>query len=893
MGIDRDRQARSSGITASLRSMISHIEELPVLPTVAVRALTLSMRDDVDLTQLARVMEADPVLTAKILRLVNNAQAGLPTRVGTVKQAVALAGLNQVRCALLGVLVKDYLPETEPKIADMSKLLWTHSLVTAVLADLIAAKTFPELRETAFVGGLLHDIGKLVIMDIFPDIALQIDELRKERCLSTMEAEFKILDTDHCTVGKILAQHWKLPEELVDCIWLHHHRLGSMDRSSLNWEVTAIVSLANHLAKEMLCDVPERSNEDSLIEALLTALNLEQAEVAALRGEARREYELKAAFFDLESDLSIVFHQIIQKANRSLAELGIELDVKNTRLSKMNALLGLANKIGLDLGNVHNKTDLFQALAQAFNGFSAVPVGIFYTIDHETRELEGVVWIDGGRKRRLLCFTDRNGTPIWEQTDQNLPPDLCRILANAKQRLHYDRTIAQSFSSPFLIFSFGMENCYFAELCISLAQEYRPHPQDNFTGFSQIAQLLRSSLENVLLFESLQCKKEDLAQALWRTEQINHQLIQTERLAAVGQLAAGAAHEINNPLAIISARAQLLELKEQDEKRKQELALISVQIERISKILTNLMDFARPAPPNLQKINIHLVLDRVLELVATNFRKYKITLVKQYDDRIVPIKADPNQLEQVFLNLIINAQHAMEEKGGQLTVVTEFLANQQAVLIRIQDQGVGIARENLKKIFDPFFSTKAEGKGTGLGLSTSLGIINNHFGKIDIDSTPGKGTTFSVELPVDISALRPMQSEACTSSATSLGLRPRILVVDDEEHIRDVLKETLENEGFEVMTANNGNMGRDMLEAERFDLLLLDIKMPYRDGLSLLRELRASPTNAGLQVLVITGTASPDEMGEIANHSCKCLRKPFHIKKLLAEVHFCLRKTDG
>ncbi len=893
MDIDRDHQARSSSMTASLRSLISHIEELPVLPAVAVRALTLSMREDVDLTQLARVMETDPVLTARILRLVNNAQTGLPTRVGTVKQAVALVGLNQVRCALLGVLVKDYLPEAEQKIADISKLLWTHSLLTAVLASLVAAKTFPELRETAFVGGLLHDIGKLVILDVFPDIALQIDELRQERCLSTMEAELKILETDHCTVGKILAQHWKLPEELMDCIWLHHHRLDSMDRASLNWEVTAIVSLANHLAQKMLCDVPERRSGDSPVESLLTALNLEQADVTALRQEATRDYEQKAAFFDLESDLSTIFHQIIQKANKSLSDLGIELDVKNSRLSKVNTLLALANKIGLDLGNVHNKADLFQVLAQAFNGFTAVPVGIFYTIDHETRELEGVVWIDGGRKRRLLCFTDRNGTPVWEQADQNLPPDLCRILANAKQRMHCDRTIAQNISPPFLIFSFGMKNRYFAELCISLAQDYRSHPQDTFIGFSQIAQLLRSSLENVLLFESLQGKKEDLAQALWRTEQINHQLIQTERLAAVGQLAAGAAHEINNPLAIISARAQLLELKEQDEKRKQELALISVQIERISKILTNLMDFARPAPPNLQQINIHLILDRVLELVVTSFSKFKITVEKQYDDRIAPIKADPYQLEQVFLNLIINAQHAMEETGGQLTVATELLSDQQAVLIRIQDQGVGIARENLKKIFDPFFSTKAEGKGTGLGLSTSLGIINNHFGKIDIDSTPGKGTTFSVELPVDISALRPIQSEACTSTSTSQALRPRVLVVDDEEHIRDVLKETLENEGFDVSTANNGNMGRDILETEHFDLLLLDIKMPFRDGLSLLRELRGSPTNAGLPVLVITGTASPEEMDEIANHGCKCLRKPFHIKKLLAEVHFCLHKTDG
>lgn len=877
---------------ASLRSIISRIEQLPVLPAVALQALKLSLLDDVNLDHLARLMESDPVLTARILRLVNNAQTGLPKRISTVKQAVTLAGLTQVRCALLGVLVKEYLPGGPQQLAVMSRQMWTHSLVTAILAGLIAERTFPELRETAFVGGLLHDIGKMAIMDVFPEIAVKIDEIRREKRLDAVDAEQRILETNHCTVGKILVEQWNLPEQIVECIWLHHHRVEAMSGTSLNWELPAVVSLANLLTLEMFCETPMQNGEDP-VTGLLTALSLTREEMADLRRRTSQEYEKKAVYFDLESDLSMVFHEIIQQANHKLSGLGIELDSKNSALSKINTLLSMNGKLGLELANVRGKADLFQGIAQAFAGLTAVQVGIFYLIDQVTRELEGIVWVDGGKKRKLLCFTKRNGEPVWERDAQNLPPDLRRVLGESRHRMHGSTDITQSISNPFVIFSFGEERSYFAELCISLSQDFRTQDGQLLAGFTQVVQIIRSSLERIRLFENLQAKKEDLALALWKTQQISQQLIQTERLAAVGQLAAGAAHEINNPLAIISARAQLLELREQDEKRKKELALITEQIERISKILTNLMEFARPAPPNLRSMNIHDILDRVLELVGGSFPKFQITLERQYDPRMRPIKADPNQLEQVFLNLIINAQHAMEQDGGVLTVATEYFPDQQVVVIRIVDQGIGIAKENQKKIFDPFFSTKDEGKGTGLGLSTSLGIINNHFGRIDLESAPGEGTIFRVELPVDISALRPTKPETAGNPSMPLSLRPRVLVMDDEEHIRDVLKEALENEGIDVETAENGKDGRDILEQERFDLLLLDIKMPLRDGLSVMRDLRTSKTNAELPVIAITGTATHEEMAEIANHGGKCIRKPFHIKHLLTEVRDSLRQTDG
>lgn len=882
MGSNRQGESKISTSNAGMRFIIKRIEDLPVLPAVAVEALTLSMKDDTALDQLSKVMESDTVLTARMLRLVNNARSGLANKVSTVKQAVALAGLNQVRCALMGVLMREHLSDASQTATQAYKAFWSHSLMAGVMAQLVAQRSYPELRDTAFVGGLLHDIGKIVLQDAFPESISSILELQEESARDSLEAEQTVLDVNHCIAGKMLAQQWSLPEDLTDCIWLHHYRPEVPDMTTSHRELVWIVSLANMMAGDVLMHTRE-NGRDRAIEGLLGKLNLGASELEKIRRVATKEYEKKARYFDLESDPHILFHDILQKANSKLSHLGVELDTQRGALARSNKLLELTRKLCLGLGGARSKDDLFRQVMQAFQGFTPVPLGIFYIIERETRELEGIVWTEGGRRRRLLCFTDRNGEPMWEHDDQTLPRDLRKILSRSKERTHVIEAMRVTTSPPFHVFSFGQEAEYFAELCISIQQEYRDDNNEQLHAFLHVAHLLRSAMQSVRLLERLQHNQENLSQALWKNQQISEQIYQTERLAAVGQLAAGAAHEINNPLAIISARAQLLELKEQDEKKKKELSVISQQIDRISKILSNLMDFARPVPPKLRDVDIHTVLDRVLELVGNGFAKHGIGVEKKYDPAMVRIKADPNQLEQVFLNLVINARHAMEKNGGVLTISTTLSGDGNTVCIRVADQGIGISRENMKRVFDPFFSTKEEGKGTGLGLSTSLGIINSHFGKVDIESIPGKGTVFVVELPVDIAALRPGKGAETGSLSPALSSRTKVLVVDDEEHIREILKETLESEDMSVATASNGQEALEILSREAFDLLLLDIKMPFRDGLSVLREVRQ--TDSSLPVIVITGMASHEEMEEAKSYGgCKCIRKPFHIKALMAEV---------
>jgi len=398
-----------------------------------------------------------------------------------------------------------------------------------------------------------------------------------------------------------------------------------------------------------------------------------------------------------------------------------------------------------------------------------------------------------------------------------------------------------------------------------------------------LADMAAQAVSRLSLLESCRDRAERLATALRSMQAVNLKLLQAERLAAVGQLAAGAAHEINNPLAIVYARTQLLELKESEPAKKKVFRQMLEQIERITHILTNLMDFARPASLRVEEVAPAVVLEKTLALVRSGLDKLGIDVDMDVAAGLPTIKADARQLEQVFLNLLINAEHAMEATGGRLSLTAAYDAGRDAVVIGVADTGVGIAPENLERIFDPFFTTKEEGKGTGLGLSTAYGIVTKHMGDIKVHSVLGAGARITVTLPRDPAGAA---SGAGTfdQQADEPASGPSVLVVDDEKHIRDILRESLESRGYSVVCAKNGDEGLALLGQRRFSLMILDVRMPVLGGLELLREAKGI-AGFSTPVLVLTGMASPEEIDQaMALGAAACVRKPFQIESLLAEV---------
>lgn len=236
-----------------------------------------------------------------------------------------------------------------------------------------------------------------------------------------------------------------------------------------------------------------------------------------------------------------------------------------------------------------------------------------------------------------------------------------------------------------------------------------------------------------------------------RTREIHlmqNQLIRSEKLASLGELVAGIAHEINNPLTGILMFSSMINNDSRlDPAMKNDMSMIVRETKRCAKIVKGLLDFSRETPPSKKVSCINSIIDDTLALVTNQSSFHDINIIKNYDPEVPSVLVDPHQIEQVFVNILLNASHAMSA-GGDMTITTGADPDGKFVFTKVTDTGCGIPAENLEKIFDPFFTTK-ETKGTGLGLSVSYGIIESHGGEIEVDSTVDVGTTFTIRLPLD------------------------------------------------------------------------------------------------------------------------------------------------
>jgi two-component system, NtrC family, sensor kinase len=241
--------------------------------------------------------------------------------------------------------------------------------------------------------------------------------------------------------------------------------------------------------------------------------------------------------------------------------------------------------------------------------------------------------------------------------------------------------------------------------------------------------------------------EEKVEQRSRQLKKIQAQLMQSEKLASLGRLASGMAHEINSPLTGILTFSHLLmrRLKDHPELQR-ELELIVRETTRVSVIVRGLLDFARESKPQKRPCNINELILQTLSLVERQAVFHDIRIVKSLDPQVPMILADANQIQQVFMNILLNAADAMPA-GGVLTITSNLNPEDSFVQVRFSDTGTGIPEENLNRIFDPFFTTKADKKGTGLGLAVSYGIIDRHRGQIEVQSEEGKGTTFTIKLP--------------------------------------------------------------------------------------------------------------------------------------------------
>jgi two-component system NtrC family sensor kinase len=385
---------------------------------------------------------------------------------------------------------------------------------------------------------------------------------------------------------------------------------------------------------------------------------------------------------------------------------------------------------------------------------------------------------------------------------------------------------------------------------------------------------------------------------------LQEQLLQSEKMSAIGQLIAGVAHDLNNPLASVVGFSDLLgEAADVPPRLAEPLAIIRQEAERASAIVRNLLSFARRQEGERQLQSIRPILESTHQLLKTQLLAARTELTLEFEPGLPEVEVHANQIKQVFVNIINNAAQAIASTrartgpgnrgsaGGRIQIIAK--CEPDGLSVSVSDTGPGIPEAVAQRVFEPFFSTKSEGEGTGLGLSICLGIVKEHGGSMSVDAGgagSGRGATFTVELPTGVrpglSPLAPgaeRESPAPSAPATSAERpeRLRVLVVDDEPHILHYMQATLESWGHDVELARDGSQALKRALMQPFDLIICDLRMPRLGGREMFHTLsRMHPTVADRIIFATGDTVRGDTLQFLEELGRPFLQKPFKLDAL-------------
>jgi PAS domain S-box-containing protein len=415
------------------------------------------------------------------------------------------------------------------------------------------------------------------------------------------------------------------------------------------------------------------------------------------------------------------------------------------------------------------------------------------------------------------------------------------------------------------------------------SKENRHYSSNDENLLVAISRQLATTIEKVQLYEETCRAYEDLR----RTQE---QLLQSEKMSAVGQLIAGVAHELNNPLTAILGYAQLLEGAALDRRSADYVRKLYKQAQRTHRVVQNLLSFARQRKAQKTEVDLRKVLEETLTLREYDLKVNNVTLERDVPEDLPSVVADPHQLEQVFLNIINNALDAMLEGSGSGVLKVRALRKDNFVCVVFDDSGPGI--KDPSRIFDPFYTTKSVGKGTGLGLSICYGIVKEHGGEIIARNREEGGATIEVRLRA---SEKPALPETVPSSRREAMLKGRVLLVEDEEAVLEFERDVLVGAGADVTTSMNVDETKEKLRSVSFDVIVMNGRMP---GGCSPQEMHAwmAANCAGMEkklLLTFASVTDSQTRGFLLEAGVPSLAKPFEVGDLISRVRGLLQKEQG
>lgn len=714
-------------IQRSISDLLSSLKNIPSLPHVLLQLIRVCNEENNGLNDLSRIIEKDPGLTGRVLKVVNSAYYSPSNRLKTVNAAVRFLGSNAIRNIAICSSVHTVLHGVHTKSAFNIKQFWWHSLRCAILAKLMAKKTRYRDPDEAFLSGMLHDIGKIVLWINFPEPYARILSMHQENPQSILAEEMRMA-ASHAEIGAGLLKKWNFPSFVVDAV-LYHHAPPNEISNSL--PLIKLVYVANALSGSVGRIDPEG------MESARAFFGLGQENMNNLMLQADDELKVIAESLEIEIES-------IQSAESGMTENDREPHQKLTaEMENQAVLLGF-------LQNLLSAEDEYAILKETVGGIQTlfeIPIVHFFIMDPDKRFLKGetlihdptfsmikdmIVPLQMENSLLITCLKNRKITDSF-----NRPDDTRSVIPD-------DQIIR--FMGKEGIICLPMISCKESIGVIVMGLD----KQEFFALSGQINQL------------ELLAGHAAAAMRIHLLKRFQLQQIQQERMDASTSLARRIIHEVNNPMSIIKNYLRLLGIKLSGVNMAQdEIRIINEEIDRISQILSRLTTFTEDWVHLLETLNVNNLLSDLEKIMgASLLDRNHVRLLLHLDPNLPPVVADRNSLKQVFINLIKNAAEAMENGGG-LYIRTRHIAAHvedsqvktgypKHVEIIVRDEGPGIPEEQQVHMFEPFVGAKT-GNHAGLGLSIVRNIIEMHKGTIDCQSQAGKGATFRIVLPVDSS----------------------------------------------------------------------------------------------------------------------------------------------
>lgn len=573
-----------------------------------------------------------------------------------------------------------------------------------------------------------------------------------------------------------------------------------------------------------------------------------------------------------------VHRSLLQEQNLALRRQEEALHTLNATLAQQvaerTALLELLQAITAAANESTSLEAVLQLAIDQICAYTGWPIGHVYLAapDNAALWIPSTIWhLDSP-----ACFAGFQQATQAVQLHTPADDIIGRVIASGRPEWHEDVTADPAFRRAASAKAHGLTTAFACPILVGrevtgVLEFYTPKRQPSHAMLLDIGVQIGIQIGRVI--------ERQRATAQYQLQQ--EALYQSEKLAAMGSLLSGVAHELNNPLAAVLMHADLL----REELRQSPLLELVDEVtraaERCKRLVRSFLTLARQHAPERTAVALNSVINDTVELLAYALRVDNITVHLDLADKLPLLWADANQIQQVVTNLITNAQQALREVSAQreLTLTTRCDPKRTRVTFTVTDTGPGVPPALQARIFEPFFTTKPTGIGTGLGLSLCRGIIERHGGTITVTSQPGQGATFRVELPVEaVCAAAPASPDQHPGPAVP---DKSILIIDDEPSIASGLKRLLSRDGYTVETAANGHMALTKLQERSYDLLLSDMRMPDVDGPSLYRTLAQQYPHLLRRVIFLTGdTLNPETKMFLDESAAPCLTKPCTVAEI-------------